>query len=90
VVAAATHQWVERVIGVIWALLALRFLVRVFRGSAQDRAEVAAEPSEALATETTGSTAAYRRERVVSTLTVIGMVSCAVGVLLLLFIPQAF
>jgi hypothetical protein len=78
------RQWIERVIGVVWALLTVRFVAGRLRRNATEQAPAAPEPGSGVPSD---ASRAYRRGRLVSALTTIGIVLCALGVVALAFIP---
>ena len=79
------RQSVDRVIGPIWVLLTLRFAVRGLRMQAVENA-----PGRPVANDWSWAQPAdhstYRRNRVLSSLTVAGMIICVAGVLVLLLL----
>lgn len=77
------QQWVDRVVGVVWALLTVRYALHVLRMQAIENA-----PGRPPATDNApGDRGAYLRSRWLSRLSIAGIIICVVGVLILLFNP---
>jgi hypothetical protein len=82
-------QWVERVIGIVWALLTLRYVVVRLRQNAAVESFSADEPGASLGAPPASPdrSGAYVRDRILSTLNTLGMVVCGLGVLALILVP---
>lgn len=78
-------QWIDRLIGVVWALLTIRYTVRAIRMQAVQNA-----PGRPIANDFSwlrpADQATYTRNRIVSFLSRAGIVICVVGVMLLLLL----
>lgn len=83
------RQWVDRVIGPVWALVTLSFIVARVRQRAFERAPD--QPPQAPVSSTPSGGTTYRRGRLLGALRTVGIVICALGVLALLFVhPEIF
>jgi hypothetical protein len=82
-------QWVERVIGIVWVLLTLRYVVVRLRQNAAVESFSADEPGASLGAPPASPdrSGAYVRDRILSTLNSLGMVVCGLGVLALILVP---
>lgn len=83
-------QWIDRIIGVVWALLTIRYTVRAIRMQAVQNA-----PGRPIADGSSwlrpGDQATYARDRIISFLSRAGIVICVAGVMLLLLLnPRVF
>jgi hypothetical protein len=80
-------QWVARVVSAVWALLTVGFAIMGVRMQAAENAPgvptVGPWPRQA-------DPGTARRNRVLSTLTRIGIIICVLGVLVLLYVPLLF